>query len=271
MTSRRPSDSSGFRRLDIVRAVSLMGVAVLVVGAGLERDREGPAYPEPIVDDGVVGPIAAEARVFRIREDQLAVAPDFGDEREGHVRSMEMYRRLRAYPGAPPRVPHGLTVEEFREQSCNVCHERGGWVARFGTYAPVSPHPEASACLQCHLMRDELVGRPRPESEDAVVCVQCHVDPDARPATFADVDWPASAWPSIDLPGPEGGPTLIPHSVEARADCLACHSGPAAVVGLRTDHPERVNCRQCHVPAAPDPGPWPPAGTGAPGGGGGAP
>ena len=30
---------------------------------------------------------------------------------------------------------------------------------------------------------------------------------------------------------------------------MACHGGPAAVEEIRTTHPERGNCRQCHVPA----------------------
>jgi cytochrome c-type protein NapB len=256
MRARPPPRPSGFSRLDIVRAVSLMAVLVLVLGAGLDREREAVRHPVPVADDGAEGPIESESRVFRIRAQELAVAPDFGDDRPAHVRSMTMYRRLRAFPGAPPRVPHGLTADEFRTESCNVCHQRGGWVARFGTYAPVSPHPEYGACLQCHVPRDELVDRPLPSGEDDVVCLQCHVNPDARPPSLVALDWQPAAWPLTGLQAAEGSPHLIPHAVESRGSCLSCHSGPGAVVELRTNHPERVNCRQCHVPAAVEEAAW---------------
>jgi cytochrome c-type protein NapB len=147
-------------------------------------------------------------------------------------------------------VPHGLTGEEFRGLSCNICHLRGGWVARFNTYAPVTPHPEFSSCLQCHVAQDTLVGRPLPTSVDAVTCDQCHIDPDADPETFVELDWVTVAWPETNLQAMPESPHQIPHDFQTRSNCLACHSGPGAVIDLRTDHPERVNCRQCHVQAA---------------------
>lgn len=259
MTANRPSDPSGFSRLDIARAVALMVVLVLVVGAGLDRAGEERTYPRPVAVDSTEPPIDSEADVFRIEEGELAVAPSFAGDPQAHARSPDIYRRLRAYPGAPPRIPHGLTEEEFRATSCNVCHRRGGWVARFGTYAPVTPHPEYASCLQCHAPRDELVGRARPASADALVCDQCHIDPDASPPTFVEIDWQPAEWPETDRQAMEGSPHVIPHGVEFRGNCVACHAGPATVVGLRTDHPERVNCRQCHVPASSEDGVWPPA------------
>jgi cytochrome c-type protein NapB len=33
-----------------------------------------------------------------------------------------------------------------------------------------------------------------------------------------------------------------------RENCAACHTGPAAREEIRTSHPERTRCRQCHVP-----------------------
>jgi cytochrome c-type protein NapB len=47
-------------------------------------------------------------------------------------------------------------------------------------------------------------------------------------------------------------PPPIPHDLQFRENCLACHGGPAAVAAIRTSHPERVNCRQCHL--EPEPG-----------------
>lgn len=259
--SPRPEPSS-FSRLDIARAVAFMVVIVLVVGEGLSRERPELRYPPPVAPSAPEEPIGSESGVFRLQPADLAVAPSFTGQRQGHVRSLAIYRRLRAYPGAPPRIPHGLTEDEFRSTSCNVCHLRGGWVARFGTYAPVTPHPELSSCLQCHVPLDELVGRPLPESGDDLVCAQCHVDPDAPPRSFVEIDWRPAAWPRTDVQAMEGSPHLIPHDVELRNDCLACHGGPGAVAELRTDHPERTGCRQCHVPTG-SADVWPPAG-GAP-------
>jgi cytochrome c-type protein NapB len=35
-----------------------------------------------------------------------------------------------------------------------------------------------------------------------------------------------------------------------RENCTACHDGPAAREEIRTPHPERVRCRQCHLTVA---------------------
>jgi cytochrome c-type protein NapB len=43
----------------------------------------------------------------------------------------------------------------------------------------------------------------------------------------------------------------INHDLFFRGNCLACHSGPSAVAEIRTTHPERADCRECHV--LPDP------------------
>jgi len=251
--SRRPEDASGFDRIDIVRAVAVMAALVVFVGMALEEGRGPVRFPEPVPTPGGE-PIASEADVFRLDSRDMAVAPDYPGDTGAHVRSMEMHRRLRAYPGAPPRIPHGLTDDEFRQGTCSVCHQSGGWVARFGTYAPVTPHAELGACLQCHAVRDELVGRPLPDSERALVCTQCHVDPDRPPASFVDTDWVAATWPETGRRDLRDGPYPIPHRLQMRGNCLACHAGPGAVEALRTDHPERVSCRQCHVAASPEGG-----------------
>jgi cytochrome c-type protein NapB len=46
------------------------------------------------------------------------------------------------------------------------------------------------------------------------------------------------AWP--------GAPPTIPHPTNMRGECLSCH-GPDGKVGMRSSHPWRVSCRQCHV------------------------
>jgi cytochrome c-type protein NapB len=49
------------------------------------------------------------------------------------------------------------------------------------------------------------------------------------------------AWPQA--------PPTIPHPTFMRNDCMSCH-GPNGLFGLRTPHPDRQSCFQCHVPEA---------------------
>lgn len=202
--------------------------------------------------------IPAEAFPYRGRARELAAPIDVGPRAQAQPRTMAVHRGLRAYPGAPPRIPHGLTDREFRESRCNSCHERGGFVPRFGTYAPVTPHPEFSSCLQCHAPDAMSVGLGIPELTQDVICGQCHVDPDEPPPTLVAIDWQPAEWPELGQRAMPGSPLWIPHGLQLREDCIACHGGPSAVTEIRTTHPERTDCRSCHVPG-PSAGPPQPA------------
>lgn len=130
----------------------------------------------------------------------------------------------RAYDGAPPVVPHGPMGAE-----CVTCHnERGMPVEGLG-FAPPTPHgmtpgmSTESHCQQCHVyaltsetfVENAFEGRPQ----------------DLRSGT--------RAYP--------GAPPVMPHPLFMRENCAACHSGPAAREEIRTSHPERPNCLQCHA------------------------
>ena len=53
----------------------------------------------------------------------------------------------RAYPGAPPLIPHDA---EVRKGLCLTCHETGL------AGAPIVPHPTRNHfCLQCHVGQDQ--------------------------------------------------------------------------------------------------------------------
>ena len=55
-------------------------------------------------------------------------------------------RLPRAYPGAPPLIPHDA---EVRKGFCLACHETGVGGA------PIVPHPSRNHfCLQCHVGQD---------------------------------------------------------------------------------------------------------------------
>lgn len=130
----------------------------------------------------------------------------------------------RAYDGAPPTIPH--VADEQDVGACLSCHQRGLSIA--GKRAPV----------MSHVLR--------------VSCTQCHVSNVPRgPATFRV----ENAFAGLESTGRgsrawQGAPPLMSHDAWMRSNCSSCH-GRGALVGLRTPHPGRPNCQQCHVPTAP--------------------
>ncbi|MFA5536704.1 MAG: hypothetical protein WDA53_05980 [Bacillota bacterium] len=50
--------------------------------------------------------------------------------------------------------------------------------------------------------------------------------------------------PSYDL---DGFPPMIPHEIDDRAQCLACHRDGEVGKAPKTPHPEHNYCRQCHA------------------------
>jgi nitrate reductase cytochrome c-type subunit len=157
-----------------------------------------------------------EARLARAQE--LAALKSSGSERA----------ERRAYDGAPPVIPH----EELAAE-CSSCHgERGIGIAGLG-FSPPSPHGAtagmtAARCRQCHVPR--LTERVFVASRFAGLAP--NVGPERAPVPRQH----------------ELAPPVIPHRVFMRESCQACHAGPAAREEIRTTHPERENCQQCHVP-----------------------
>lgn len=65
----------------------------------------------------------------------------------------------------------------------------------------------------------------------------------------------ASTWIVPDPPARPGGvlpdsPPAMPHTLQLRDNCQACHTGPGSPSEIRTSHPDRANCQQCHVEPA---------------------
>jgi len=140
------------------------------------------------------------------------------------TRNLNSFYELRQYPGSPPRIPHPI-LPAFADEpyNCISCHARGGYVAELQAYAPVTPHPENEACFQCHVPR---------QSEEL----------------FVETGWQSINPPALGRSQLGGSPPTIPHPLQLREDCIACHAGPAAVAEIRVEHGSRGNCRQCHVP-----------------------
>ena len=113
---------------------------------------------------------------------------------------------------------------------CGACHDVQGMPVTNVGFAPASPHDGTRA--------EYSTGR----------CRQCHVE------VLHDGLFVANDWVGLrqDLrPGARlaaNSPPTIPHMVLMRENCRACHTGPAAREEIRTSHPERDRCTQCHVP-----------------------
>ena len=231
----------------ILASAATAVLAVVALSRRQSTSREGSTEAIPVASEaGDEEPIASEAGVFRTQLADLAIDPMSETRRGAHPRTLATYRGLRAYPGAPPRIPHGLTPAETLKGGCKTCHERGGYSQRFGAYVPLTPHPEMGQCLQCHVGDARLLATPLPTTDPSARCRQCH--------SAGGMLWKDSAsnfkplpWPQLARASAEHAPPPIPHTLELRGNCLSCHSAPAGVKEIRTSHPERANCRQCHM------------------------
>ena len=149
-------------------------------------------------------------------------------EVEGAVKSTAVARSERpAYDGAPPVIPH----DDFGA-ACSSCHNRWGISVEGVGYAPANPHADTR------------------EVGETTRCRQCHVF-----VTASDV-FVASSFQGLQQDLRSGGrlnpisPPTIPHRTLMRSNCVACHAGPGSREEIKTSHPERTRCRQCHVPEA---------------------
>ncbi len=206
-----------------VVSISLFFVVIeLYVRSGPVENQRGPRASQQVSDSGE--PLLREAGPMKSVKD----APWSATTQEGN-RTIAEYLERRAYPGAPPVIPHDVKENGVEKSDCQSCHEEGGYAEKFEAYAPVTPH-----------LRDEMQN-----------CRQCH-QPAGTEKTFRKTDWKTVTPPGNDRPGLPSAPPRIPHDLQYRTFCVSCHSGPGAVEGLRTDHPDRSNCRQCHQPKRTD-------------------
>jgi nitrate reductase cytochrome c-type subunit len=147
-------------------------------------------------------------------------------DQEGAFKSTALVRAdRRAYDGAPPTIPH----ESFGID-CSACHNVEGMPVSGVGFAPASPHDDT-----------EQVG-------GTVRCRQCHVFV-TDDESFVDSEYePLRQDLRAGGRATAGAPPTIPHRILMRENCVACHDGPGAREEIRTTHPERTRCRQCHVP-----------------------
>ena len=200
--------------------IALMISAIVIVDVSYISGRE-----EANLDfeaENFIPSLPAESGVFRRAE--YAMEYENMPKNESNGRTLFEYYKNRAYPGAPPSIPHALLSEKgIGGKSCLQCHENGGYVEQFKAFAPVTPHPEMLNCRQCHTA---------PKTTDK----------------FKGINWKKIPHPETDVSALQGSPPVIPHSLQMRENCLACHAGPAAPKEIKVTHAIRINCRQCHVP-----------------------
>ncbi|MCW5964788.1 MAG: hypothetical protein KIT83_12170 [Bryobacterales bacterium] len=197
----------------------LMLVMVMVVGKSIQTDRTPVAVQ--VLGDAGQPSLPTETGVFR--EASRAMAFKQMPESGQYTRSLKDYYARRAFPGAPPAIPHEeLNGSTYGPAPCLGCHRSGGFVPQFNAFAPITPHPELTSCNQCHVAA-------------------------SNGPVFRATQFVAAKEPPINQEWLQGAPPPIPHGLDMRNSCLSCHASPASPKEIRTDHPERVNCRQCHA------------------------
>tara|TARA_R110001583_G_scaffold195545_1_gene375855 strand:- start:8916 stop:9587 length:672 start_codon:yes stop_codon:yes gene_type:complete len=208
------------KRLFFIGIFALLIVATIFVWSKSYYAEQEEAHVQLPVEEGTAL-IHSEKGVF----ERSKFANDYATMREDYKggRSLDTYYNNRAFHGAPPSIPHPI-IEDFKigDKSCLKCHENGGYVAKFKAFTPVVPHPEKVNCRQCHVT-------------------------EKTKGLFKGTNSSGFSRPSIDNEAFKGAPPIIPHQIQLHENCLACHAGPSAPVEIRVLHPERSNCRQCHV------------------------
>src|SRR5262245_52087441 len=191
-------------------AVLLMAALVIVIGESITEGQRPASVP------GAAAPTHAAPSVGDTSSGGAAKVDYTAMPREpNRKRTLAVYYSRRASPGDPPFIPHPVDTTDESGRTCLACHIDGGWVPRFSAYTPVTPHPDQLPCQACHEPQSAPSKAPLP---------------------------PPPPLPAVTT----GTPTPIPHSLEGRENCRACHMGPGAVDELRTTHPEREACQQCH-------------------------
>lgn len=135
----------------------------------------------------------------------------------------------RAYDGAPPTIPHAVRQQSAAE--CLACHDEG--LRLRGALATPVSHETFTSCTQCHVVSQQ----PMPGAA---------LPPDA---TFAGNGFDGLDSPTAGARASGIAPPVIPHQTTMRERCMSCH-GPNGRDALRSTHPERQNCEQCHASSA---------------------
>lgn len=167
-----------------------------------------------------------EGAIDSLAEEPFPVKPLPPGTPEQRAQAVASRKTHRAYDGAPPTIPHEIDQREV--PGCLACHGEGMKVGN--RVAPKISHEPYQSCAQCHVVGDS----PRPLAQYKDL-------PGNDFVGLASTGNGGRAWP--------GAPPTMPHPTLMRTDCASCH-GPKGPHGLRTSHPDRQNCQQCHGSSA---------------------
>ncbi|MBL8679314.1 MAG: nitrate reductase cytochrome c-type subunit [Myxococcales bacterium] len=146
------------------------------------------------------------------------------------TRAAALQRRAehRAYNGAPPTIPHAIDQQTY--PNCLSCHEHG---MRIGErVAPMMSHQRYDNCFQCHVTSEQPMPGARLDDQQ----------PPYRDNAFVGLEsQPSARWGA-------GAPPPTPHSTLMRSRCESCHGVFGS--GIRSTHPHRQSCVQCHAVSA---------------------
>lgn len=239
-------DLSEVRSARVLSVVAAIAVGAASVGLWANLSRQGPALRAfghgPRVSQAAVpaptqrglsltrsGPNRARhALAFRdMQRDQPDPLVEVPFDPAARAAAVASRAQRRAYDGAPPGIPH--PIAQMDTPNCVACHAQGLRVRAHN--ASVISHPFMSSCVQCHTVMEQAMPGP-PLAGDL-----------SAGNTFVGRPSPGlgeRAWP--------GAPPTIPHTTRMRESCASCHG--ALSTGLRTSHPWRQSCEQCHAPSA---------------------
>jgi cytochrome c-type protein NapB len=167
-----------------------------------------------------------ETAVPALSRDLPALGTEVRQTDEERAAALALRATRRAYDGAPPTIPHDVGQRD--EPPCLACHENGARIA--GKTATRMSHERHDNCLQCHVVMND----PRPGA------------PRVLPPENGFVGAPSA---SRGERAYAGAPPTIPHPTLMRTECGSCH-GVAGISGMRSTHPWRQSCTQCHAPSA---------------------
>ncbi|MBI5514054.1 MAG: hypothetical protein HY909_09825 [Deltaproteobacteria bacterium] len=228
-----------------VLAACALAVAALGLGADLGGEPAPARRPRPVFEEPGQrfprAPTHEELSLRRSGENRARHAVAFaGLQQDRPARTEELpfdpvqraaavrdRASRRAYDGAPPTIPHA--VDSLSLPVCLTCHAEG--MRLRGHVAPAMPHDTRASCTQCHVVDRGPVPGEEPSGGPPL---------DNTFAGAPSVGRGERAWP--------GAPPTIPHATLQRGRCESCHGALSA--GLRTSHPWRQSCTQCHAPSA---------------------
>lgn len=242
------------RKLAVVAGLIALTLGLSGFFMGLRQTREASADLRETHDTAAraTNPAAPAAALY-------PTAPRYRELHPGKLHpNRDWTNRLAQLPRPEPAarfVPAALTGDELAALRDRRISRR-----QYDGAPPVAPHPTdqltPAACLECHGRPTAIAGRAVPQMSHAphTNCLQCHVS-SAGPASW----WQTRNTALSDgnafagkLPAGQGtrayagAPPAVPHTTWMRENCMSCH-GPGGTVAMRTSHPNRQSCTQCHA------------------------